>query len=62
MLSWKGPQCGGERLNTLVVYDSKFGNTERVAQAMAERLQRHGAVELTTADRAPLTMPGHWTW
>src|SRR5919199_3674434 len=40
MLSWKGPQCGGERMNTLVVYDSKFGNTERVAQAMAERLQR----------------------
>jgi flavodoxin len=44
-------------MNTLVVYDSKFGNTERVARAIAERLQRHGAVELITADRAPLTMP-----
>ncbi len=44
-------------MNTLVVHDSKFGNTERVARAVAERLQRHGAVELTTADRAPLTMP-----
>lgn len=44
-------------MNTLVVYDSKFGNTECVAQAIAEQLQRHGAVELTTADRAPLTMP-----
>ncbi|HEX8861314.1 MAG TPA: flavodoxin domain-containing protein [Actinomycetes bacterium] len=43
-------------MNTLVVYDSKFGNTERVARVIAERLQRHGAVELTTADRAPLTI------
>ena len=44
-------------MNILVVYDSKFGNTERIAQVIAERLQRHGPVELLTADLAPRTMP-----
>jgi flavodoxin len=44
-------------MNILVVYDSKFGNTERIAQAIAERLHRQGPVELLTADLAPRTMP-----
>lgn len=44
-------------MNILVVYDSKFGNTECIAQVIAERLQRHGPIELTVADQAPRTMP-----
>jgi len=44
-------------MKVLVVYDSKFGNTERIAQMIAERLQRHGSVELMTVELAPRTMP-----
>jgi flavodoxin len=44
-------------VNILVVYDSKFGNTEHVAQVVAERLHRLGPTELTTADKAPQAMP-----
>lgn len=44
-------------MNVLVVYDSKFGNTERVAQAIAERLGRHAGVTLTTVERAPRAVP-----
>ena len=32
-------------MNTLVVYDSLFGNTERVAQAVAEALRAFGQVQ-----------------
>jgi flavodoxin len=44
-------------MNILMVYDSKFGNTEQIAQVVAERLDRHGQVQLTTAELAPRTMP-----
>lgn len=33
-------------MKTLIVYDSIFGNTEKVAQAMAEALAEQGAVTL----------------
>lgn len=44
-------------MNILVVYDSKFGNTERIATEIAERLHRHGPVELLNVERAPRAMP-----
>jgi flavodoxin len=33
-------------MKALVIYDSFFGNTERVAQAMGEALEPHGTVEV----------------
>jgi flavodoxin len=36
-------------MKTLVVYDSKFGNTKRIAEVVAMRLQAGGAVYLTDA-------------
>ena len=44
-------------MKVLVVYDSKFGNTERIAKVVAERLGRHGSVELMNVELAPRTMP-----
>ena len=35
----------------LVVYFSKFGNTRKVAEAIAERLQPEGSVRLVSMDR-----------
>jgi flavodoxin len=52
-----GQVIGGEDMKVLVVYDSKFGNTERIAQVIAGRLQRHGSVELMNVELAPRTMP-----
>ncbi|MEJ2549471.1 MAG: flavodoxin family protein [Anaerolineales bacterium] len=41
-------------MNTLVVYDSQFGNTQRVAQAIGEALETSGAVHvLHVADVTP---------
>jgi flavodoxin len=48
---------GGEVMKVLVVYDSKFGNTQRIAQVISERLQRHGSVEQVNVELAPRTMP-----
>jgi flavodoxin I len=46
-------------MNTLVIYDSKFGNTERIAQAVAEVLQACGVVRLVPAAEAePITLDG----
>jgi flavodoxin len=44
----KGAHC----MNTLIIYDSKFGNTEKIAQAMATALGEHGTVHLVQADKA----------
>jgi flavodoxin len=46
-------------MNTLVIYDSKFGNTEKVAQAIAEVLQTHGLVRLVpVAEAETVTLDG----
>ena len=37
-------------MNSLVVYFSKFGNTQRLAEAMAEALQSFGPVTLLSAE------------
>ena len=39
-------------MNTLVVYDSLFGNTERVAQAIADALRAFGQVEAVRVEPA----------
>lgn len=37
-------------MNTAVVYDSQFGNTERIAQAIANTLQAFGPVRIVRVD------------
>ena len=39
-------------MRVLVVYDSKFGNTEKLAQVIAEQLLQRGRLTVTTADKA----------
>jgi flavodoxin len=38
---------------TVILYDSKFGNTERVAEAIARGAGTHGRVRLVHADETP---------
>lgn len=38
-------------MDTLVVYDSKFGNTHKIAQAIAKVMEQRGSVQLTRADQ-----------
>lgn len=40
-------------MQSLVIYDSRFGNTERIAQGIAERLKGSGPVRLLKAADAP---------
>ncbi len=42
-------------MNTLIIYDSTFGNTAQLAQAMADRLGEHATVRTALADEAGLT-------
>jgi FAD/FMN-containing dehydrogenase len=46
-------------MKALVVYESFFGNTEQVAQAIARGLSEHGEVEVVEVSKAPaeLTEP-----
>ncbi len=44
----------GLKMNTLIIYDSTFGNTAQVAQAMAGTLGEHGTVRIVRADEAGL--------
>lgn len=37
-------------MNTLVVYFSKFGNTQKLAEAIAERLRSNGTVRTISSD------------
>ena len=39
------------KMNTLVVYFSKFGNTERIAQTVAKTLRSNGSVQLISSDQ-----------
>jgi flavodoxin len=46
-------------MNTLVIYDSQFGNTERVAQAIAEALHADGIAQALRFDPArPVELQG----
>jgi flavorubredoxin len=40
-------------MESLVVYDSKFGNTKKVAEAIADGLAGHGPVRLLGLDKIP---------
>jgi flavodoxin len=40
-------------MNTLVIYDSVFGNTEKVARAIADALGTQGPVEIARAGQTP---------
>jgi flavodoxin len=42
-------------MNTLIIYDSTFGNTAQIAQAMADRLGEHGTVRIALANEAGLS-------
>lgn len=42
-------------MNTLIIYDSTFGNTAQLAQAMADKLGEHGSARIALANEAGLT-------
>jgi flavodoxin len=39
-------------MNTLVIYDSQYGNTERIAQAIADTLREFGQAQAIRIDPA----------
>jgi flavodoxin len=46
-------------MNTLVVYDSQYGNTERIAQAIADMLRAFGQAQAVRVDPAhPVSFQG----
>ena len=42
-------------MNTLVIYDSTFGNTAQLVQTMADKLGEYGTSRIASADEAGLT-------
>ncbi len=42
-------------MNTLITYDSTFGNTAQLAQAMADKLGEHGMARIALTSEASLT-------
>ena len=44
-------------MNSLVIYASHFGNTKKVAEAIAEGLRSHGPANIISIDEAPSRMP-----
>ena len=42
-------------MNTLIIYNSTFGNTAQLAQAMADKLGEHGIARIALANEAGLT-------
>jgi flavodoxin len=45
-------------MNILILYDSQFGNTEKLAMAMAEKLAVGGTVHVTPATAGPPDLTG----
>jgi flavodoxin len=46
-------------MNTLVIYDSQYGNTERIAQAIADTLRAFGQAQAIRVDPAhPVSLQG----
>jgi len=46
-------------MNTIVVYDSHYGNTERIAQSMVDTLRAFGPAQAIYVDRAhPASLRG----
>lgn len=48
----KASALKGEDMNTLVIYDSHYGNTERVAQIIADTLRPFGQARAVRVDPA----------
>src|SRR6266542_186299 len=44
-------------MKSLVIYASTSGNTQRIAETIADALRRRGGVELMSADDAPTVLP-----
>lgn len=40
-------------MNAVVIYGSRYGNTERVAEAIAAQLRKHGEAQVMTSDEVP---------
>jgi len=45
---------GGVELKSLVIYDSKFGNTEQIARAITEAVTPLGEVKVLRVSKAKL--------
>jgi len=46
-------------MRALVVYESLWGNTEKVARAVADKLSSVGTVDVVQSDAAPATVDGY---
>ncbi len=44
-------------MNSIVIYASRYGNTQKIAEAIADGLQSHGPAQLFSVDEAPATLP-----
>lgn len=44
-------------MKSLVIYASRFGNTEKVAEAIADGLRTHGPTDVLSVDEAPDPVP-----
>jgi flavodoxin len=44
-------------MQTMIVYDSEYGNTGHVAEAIAAEFQTTGTVEMINVRTAPMTIP-----
>jgi flavodoxin len=44
-------------MNSVVIYASRFGNTQRIAAAIADGLRASGPVQVVAAEEAPATFP-----
>lgn len=44
-------------MNSMVIYGSRYGNTQKIAEAIADALRSRGAVQVLPADDAPARVP-----
>jgi flavodoxin len=44
-------------MNSIVIYATRYGNTKRIAEAIADRLRSYGVAQVFPAEEAPATLP-----
>ena len=44
-------------MNSIVIYASHFGNTKKIAEAIADGLRSRGTVQVFSVEEAPVTLP-----
>lgn len=44
-------------MNSIVIYATRYGNTHKVAEAVAKELRSHGTAQLLAAEEAPSAFP-----